>query len=136
MGKSPGHQQHPDHKVVDTPMETRMTVEFDGEILADSSDVVRVDEDGHPARFYFPREDVFMRSLEPLAKTTECPFKGKASYFGIRTADGTLDDAAWSYEDPYDEHRDLAGRVAFDDFRLSSGELSCPEWWNDSSADA
>jgi hypothetical protein len=29
----------------------------------------------------------------------------------------------------------LTGRVAFDDFRLSSGELTCPTWWSDSAAD-
>lgn len=36
---------------------------------------------------------------------------------------------------PGGEFQHLTGRVAFDDFRLSSGALSCPEWWNDSSAD-
>ena len=114
MGKSPGHRQHPDHKVTEVPVRAHMTVELDGQTLAHSHDVVRVDESGHPARFYFPRGDVAMQDLQPSATTSECPFKGTARYFSIRTGQHPLDDAVWSYEDPYDEHRGLAGRVAFD----------------------
>ena len=29
----------------------------------------------------------------------------------------------------------LDARVAFDDFRLNSGQLSCPSWWDDSAPD-
>lgn len=32
---------------------------------------------------------------------------------------------------PGAEFAHLRGRVAFDDFRLSSGVLSCPSWWSD-----
>jgi hypothetical protein len=36
---------------------------------------------------------------------------------------------------PASEFLHLTGRVAFDDFRLTSGELTCPSWWSDSAAD-
>ena len=36
---------------------------------------------------------------------------------------------------PASEFQHLTGRVAFDDFQLTSGELTCPSWWNDSAAD-
>ena len=36
---------------------------------------------------------------------------------------------------PAGEFQRLTGRVAFDDFQLTSGELTCPSWWSDSAAD-
>lgn len=33
------------------------------------------------------------------------------------------------------EFQRLTGRVAFDDFQLTSGALTCPSWWSDSAAD-
>jgi uncharacterized protein (DUF427 family) len=115
MSKSPGHQKMPDHKVHEEQVGQNMKVEIDGEIIAESSDVIRVDEDKAPARFYFPRADVKMAKLERTATTTECPFKGTASYFSLHIGSKKLADAVWTYEDPYDEHRALAGRMAFYD---------------------
>lgn len=117
MSKSPGHQKWPEHKVLETPVGQRVTVELDGQIVADSSNVVRVDEDGSPARYYFPRGDVSMDKLEHTATTSHCPFKGTAHYFSLATGDrrGKLTDAVWSYEDPFDEHLSLKDRLAFYD---------------------
>jgi uncharacterized protein (DUF427 family) len=115
MSKSPGHHNSPEHKVEESIVDARMTVEIDGETLADSRNVLRVDEDGHPPRFYFPREDARMEFLKPSATVTECPFKGQASYFDAETRHKHAKDVAWSYEVPYDEHKALAGRLAFDE---------------------
>ncbi|RZL31840.1 MAG: DUF427 domain-containing protein [Rubrivivax sp.] len=113
--KSPGHREHPEHRVVESRVAGRMTVELGGTCLADSRDVVRLEEDGHPARFYFPRDDVQMQFLKPSSTTTTCPFKGRASYFSLRTEGAKADDAVWSYEEPYAEHVGLTGRLAFDE---------------------
>ena len=111
--KSPGHQKWPDHKVSEQPVRDRVQVEVNGELLADSRDVIKVEEDGHPARYYFPRTDIQMDKLEPSSTTTECPFKGTAHYFNVNAGGRKLEDAVWTYEDAYDEHRALAGRLAF-----------------------
>lgn len=116
MSKSPGHQQWPEHKVRETRVRERATVELGGGILADSRDVIRVEEDGSPARYYFPRVDVRMERLQRTATTSQCPFKGTAHYFSLPGGGaGLLEDAAWSYEEPFDEHAALKDRIAFYD---------------------
>lgn len=118
MSKSPGHRQWPEHEVHEEPLDYKVNVTVDDEIIAESNDVIKVDEDDCPVRYYFRRDDVRMGMLEPSATTTECPFKGTASYFNIRIGDKKLPDAVWSYEHPYDEHHELQGRLAFYDDKV------------------
>jgi uncharacterized protein (DUF427 family) len=123
VSKSPGHQQLPDHKVIEQRLGERVQVSVDGETIADSADVIRVDEDGFPARYYFPRQDVSMDRLEPSAMTSECPFKGMARYFDLNVGGQRIKDAVWSYEDPYDEHGALKERLAFFDDKVPKMEI-------------
>jgi uncharacterized protein (DUF427 family) len=123
MARSPGHRNWPGHKVREQHLGDRMIVRIDGDVVADSNDIVRVDEDGAPARYYFPRDSVRMDRMRRTATTTECPFKGMARYFTLSAGGKQLDDAAWSYEDPYEEHLDLKDRVAFYDDRLPEIEV-------------
>ena len=114
----------PDHSIVERPLRKRMRVTVDGEVIAESSDVIQVDEDGSPLRFYFPRGDVKMARLERSTMTTQCPFKGTANYYNLKVGDKTIDDAVWSYEDPYEEHRGLKGRLAFYDDKIPDIEIA------------
>jgi uncharacterized protein (DUF427 family) len=90
-----------------------MQVRVNDEVIARSSDVIRVDEDEQPARYYFPRADVSMARLSPSQTTTECPFKGTAHYFSLSAGGQNYPDAVWSYEQPFDEHAALRDRLAF-----------------------
>jgi uncharacterized protein (DUF427 family) len=117
MSKSPGHQQDPDHKVRETHLHSRATAAIDGQAIAESSDVIRVDEDGAPPRYYFPRDAVHVGQLTRSDTTTTCPFKGLATYYSFKQGDREFKDAIWSYEEPYDEHAALKGRMAFYDDR-------------------
>ena len=116
MAKSPGHRQFPDHQVRETRLRgTVVVAEMDGQVIAESNDVIRVDEDKAPPRYYFPSDAIRAARLTRTKTNTVCPFKGTASYYDLSLGHRHLSDAVWSYDDPYDEHRDLQGRLAFYD---------------------
>lgn len=123
--KSPGHREHPEHKVIEHHIGRRMVVKVGDEVVADSHHVVEVDETGNRPRFYFPRSDVRMDHLARTDTTSKCPFKGEAHYFSLRTDGHKMKDAVWTYEDPYEEHAGLKDRVAFWDEKFP--ELSILE---------
>ena len=123
MGKSPGHRKMPDHKVEEQRLQKRMQVEVDGRIIADSSDVILVREDRHPDRYYFPRSHISMDLMDRSSSTSKCPFKGEANYYSVNVGDHQIDDAAWTYEDPYEEHAALKERVAFYDDKIREIEV-------------
>ncbi|MBJ3762781.1 DUF427 domain-containing protein [Maribius pontilimi] len=84
-----------------------------GAVIGESTDALMLHEDGYSDVVYFPRSDIAMAFLDTSDKTTTCPHKGQASYFSIVTKSVTLNDAAWSYEDPKDDVKQIAGHVAF-----------------------
>jgi uncharacterized protein (DUF427 family) len=115
MSKSPGHRKWPDHQVREERLQQPMEVEVEGVILASSKSVIKVVEDKSPVRYYFPRADVSMEKLARSPTTSECPFKGHASYYHLNLGERQLEDAVWTYEDPYDEHAALKDCMAFYD---------------------
>jgi uncharacterized protein (DUF427 family) len=124
MSKSPGHREHPEHHVRERLLSNAVRVAVNGDVIAESTDVVKVEEDGNPPRYYFPRSDVRMELLDPSATTTKCPFKGEAHYFDVSSNGRRLKDTVWTYEEPYDEHAGLKDRVAFWDDKLPEIEIS------------
>jgi uncharacterized protein (DUF427 family) len=126
MSKSPGHQRHPQHRAKETRVAQKVTAAIEGTVIAESADVIRVDEDGQLPRYYFPRAAVKVDRLDRSTTTTKCPFKGTASYYTITQNGRRFDDAIWSYEDPYDEHAVLKGRIAFYDDKHPAITVAAP----------
>jgi uncharacterized protein (DUF427 family) len=79
-----------------------------GEVIADADETVVV-EGNH----YFPPESVDRRYLRDSARTSVCPWKGRASYVDV-VVDGEVNVAAgWTYPNPRDAAREIAGHLAF-----------------------
>lgn len=114
----PGYAKHPEHRVALAPEPRRVRVTFDGELVADTTSAIRLEEATYPPVYYVPRKDVKMERLTPTAHHTYCPFKGQASYFTLTGSAGsararTAPDAVWSYEAPYDEVITIKDHLAF-----------------------
>jgi uncharacterized protein (DUF427 family) len=82
------------------PAKGRVTVTFDGKIIASSTAALNLDEPGAPLRIYIPRADVEASALAPSDTHTICPYKGEASYFSLHSANAAAKDAVWYYPDP------------------------------------
>jgi uncharacterized protein (DUF427 family) len=107
---APGFKKVPRSHILTRPAGRRVRVSVNGEVIADSMDALEMREGDYPAVLYFPRQDVRMQRLERTWRSTHCPYKGEASYFSIA---GGPENAAWSYEQPYDEMLGIKDRVAF-----------------------
>ncbi|AJZ59964.1 DUF427 domain-containing protein [Paraburkholderia fungorum] len=91
----------------------RVRVIHGGVTMADTQSGLTLAETGLPDVFYFPRGDVNMARLERSTHTSHCPFKGEASYFHLRTEDGLIENAVWSYETPLEPVAQIKGYLAF-----------------------
>lgn len=83
-------------------------------LIADSSDAIELCEIGYPVRQYIPRQDIAMHYLRRSDKITHCPYKGDASYYSIVLADRVIENAAWSYEQPFAAMAGISQLIAFD----------------------
>lgn len=91
----------------------RWSVRAGGAVLGESDNALELSEGDYPAVIYFPRADIAMVFLDTSDKTTECPHKGKASYFSVVTKSQTIKDAVWSYETPHADVERIKGHLAF-----------------------
>ena len=111
--KDSGYADHPDHTIRTELSDQRIVVKHGSHIVGVSDRALVLHEASYKPVIYIPREDVDIALLERSARTSWCPFKGEASYFGLRINDELINDAVWSYEDPFVEVGDIKDFVAF-----------------------
>jgi uncharacterized protein (DUF427 family) len=104
----------PYHRVDVRTASRPVVVRAGGAVVAESAKPLMLFETGLPPRVYVPRADVAEGVLEPAERRTHCPYKGDATYWSVRGSGRLLQDAAWSYEEPFDESARIAGHVSFD----------------------
>ena len=101
------------HPITIEPTGSRVTVRINGDLIAETDAALTLQEATYPAVQYVPIADV-VAQLSRSATETYCPYKGDASYYDVLTAHGeTVDDAVWTYEQPYPAVAAIAGHVAF-----------------------
>jgi uncharacterized protein (DUF427 family) len=114
MSDRPVLQPTANHPITVEPTGKHVTVRINGEVVAETDNALTLQESTYPAVQYIPRSDVVQTVLTSSDTTTYCPFKGDASYYTVTTAAGdTVEDAIWTYEQPYPAVADIAGHVAF-----------------------
>ena len=57
----PGYSKHPEHRVHVAPAGVRVRVTFNGEVIADTRDAIKLEESGYSPVYYVPRRDVKMQ---------------------------------------------------------------------------
>jgi uncharacterized protein (DUF427 family) len=120
------HPKDP-YKRVDILASSRhVRIEVDGVTVADSTQPRVLFETSLPPRYYLPMTDLRLDLLRPSAKTSQCPYKGTASYYSVDVGGHVTEDIVWYYPLPTSESQKVAGLACFYDEKVDvylDGEL-------------
>ena len=103
----------PDHPITIAHNGKRVRVTIAGHVVADTDAALALREASYPPVFYIPRADVDMTSFARTKTSTWCPYKGECSYYQATVGGKTIADAAWSYEQPFEEVAAIRDCLAF-----------------------
>ncbi|BBY74789.1 hypothetical protein MPRF_16880 [Mycolicibacterium parafortuitum] len=103
----------PSHPITVVPTGRHVTVRVNGETVAETDSALTLQEASYPAVQYIPISDVVAGRLTSSDTTSYCPYKGDAGYFHVTAGGSTVEDAVWTYRDPYPGVAEIAGHVAF-----------------------
>ncbi|NIJ41209.1 uncharacterized protein (DUF427 family) [Parvibaculum indicum] len=108
-----GYESNPDYLIRLAPAGLKVEVRLNGHTVAKTEKALELFESNHAPVLYIPRSDVVAEYVQRTDHTSWCPYKGRASYYAVRTPEGEVEDAAWSYEDPFVQMADIQEMVAF-----------------------
>ncbi|MCP5057183.1 MAG: DUF427 domain-containing protein [bacterium] len=118
MTHSKAYDEYPEHTLELEPQPGIARATFQGKVIAESQQAVRLLEGNYAAALYFPQADVRMDLLRKSSHSTHCPFKGDASYWSIGNDPGAGKNAVWGYEAPFDQMLGLKDLVSFSTDRV------------------
>ncbi len=108
------HARDPYSRIDVLESSRRVKLGLGGVTIGESRRPVLLFETGLPVRYYLPKLDVRMELLRPTEHVTACPYKGETSqYWSVEAGGETLENAAWSYEQPRTDALRVAGRICF-----------------------
>jgi uncharacterized protein (DUF427 family) len=108
------------HPITVRPNPARVIVHAAGRVIADTGAALTLREATYPPVHYIPRKDVDMSQLQRTELSTYCPFKGDCAYYSIPAAGGRGENAAWTYELPFDAVAPIREHLAFYPDRVDS----------------
>jgi uncharacterized protein (DUF427 family) len=121
------HPRDPYHRVDVQSSSRHVRVEMLGETVAETRRPHLLFETGLPTRYYIPRQDVRMDLLVPSSTQTQCPYKGEATYYGVRVGRSLARDLVWTYRFPIPECTKIENLLCFYNERVDAlhvdGEL-------------
>lgn len=107
------HPRDPYTRIDALSSSRHVVVRIDGETVADTRRPLLLFETRLPVRFYLPPADVRRDLLVGSEAHSFCPYKGRASYYSVRTSSGLHEDVAWYYREPFDEVRRIRDAICF-----------------------
>jgi uncharacterized protein (DUF427 family) len=113
------HPRDPYHRVDILESSRYVKVSVNGEVVAETNRPTILFETGLPPRYYIAPEDVREDVLVESEKTTQCPYKGVASYYSVEAGDEQVEDLVWYYPEPIPEAAKLKGHLAFFNERVN-----------------
>lgn len=102
-----------DHPITIEPKVARVRVTVAGQVIADTTAALTLQEAAYPPVLYIPRKDVAMSLLQRTDHSTYCPYKGECAYYSITSGGERSVNAVWTYEEPYPAVAAIKDHVAF-----------------------
>ncbi|WP_255484219.1 DUF427 domain-containing protein [Granulicella sp. 5B5] len=113
----------PDHPITVSDAGVTVRVTVAGQVVAESTKALLLEEKGYPPVYYLPRSDANMSLLVRTTHYTYCPYKGDCTYYSIPVGGGKSEFAVWSYEQPYEAVAGVKGHLAFYPTRVDDIEV-------------
>lgn len=103
----------PDHPITIEPYRGRVCVRSGPDEVARTERALALREASYPTVFYIPRDDIRIETLKRSDTVTHCPYKGDAAHYSLAMDGRDVENAAWSYEEPYDAVSEIGSHLAF-----------------------
>lgn len=113
MTEKPVLTPGPDHPITVESAGGQVRVRYGDRQIVKTDRALVLTEASYPPVLYVPLDDVDAGVLEPSSGESYCPYKGEASYYTLRDGDRVAEDAVWTYVEPREAVREIAGHVAF-----------------------
>jgi uncharacterized protein (DUF427 family) len=86
---------------------------FNQQIIADTTQAMRVLETSHPPVYYIPPQDIRLEFLLPTSQSSFCEWKGQAGSYDVLLGSKRAEQAAWYYPHPTHPFEPIRDYVAF-----------------------